>query len=110
MLNLLKLFDARMGEPSTYASIAVLLGLLNVNVDPGVMHTVATGSSGHLGLYRLETQVTAGPGALVGVLMPRCRRRALGGLWTQLAELPLAALPLQRLGPHRGSLRRYAAG
>ena len=28
------------------------------------MHTVATGSSGHLGLYRLETQVTSGNGAL----------------------------------------------
>lgn len=33
-------------------------------LNPGVMHTVATGSSGHLGLYRLETQVTAGNGAL----------------------------------------------
>ena len=28
------------------------------------MHTVATGSEGHIGLYRLETQVTAGNGAL----------------------------------------------
>jgi ATP-dependent Lon protease len=35
-------------------------GLLN----PGVLHTVATGSAGHLGLYRLETQVTAGSGSL----------------------------------------------
>lgn len=33
-------------------------------LSPGVMHTVATGSSGHLGLYRLETQVTAGNGSL----------------------------------------------
>ena len=33
-------------------------------LNPGVMHTVATGSGGHLGLYRLETQVTAGNGAL----------------------------------------------
>ena len=33
-------------------------------LNPGVMHTVATGSAGHLGLYRLETQVTAGNGAL----------------------------------------------
>ena len=29
-------------------------------LNPGVLHTVAIGSSGHLGLYRLETQVTAG--------------------------------------------------
>lgn len=33
-------------------------------LNPGVMHTVATGSGRHLGLYRLETQVTAGNGAL----------------------------------------------
>ncbi|NVZ09781.1 protease Lon-related BREX system protein BrxL [Allochromatium humboldtianum] len=33
-------------------------------LNPGVLHTVATGSSGHLGLYRLETQTTAGNGKL----------------------------------------------
>ena len=33
-------------------------------LKPGVLHTVATGTSGHLGLYRLETQVTAGNGKL----------------------------------------------
>ncbi|WP_235905572.1 protease Lon-related BREX system protein BrxL [Tautonia marina] len=33
-------------------------------LNPGVIHTVATGSGGHLGLYRLETQVTSGNGAL----------------------------------------------
>src|SRR5882762_3182533 len=33
-------------------------------LNPGVLHTVAHGSSGHLGLYRLETQSTAGNGAL----------------------------------------------
>jgi len=31
-------------------------------LNPGVLHTVATGSGGHLGLYRLETQVTSGSG------------------------------------------------
>jgi ATP-dependent Lon protease len=31
-------------------------------LTPGFLHTVATGSVGHLGLYRLETQVTAGNG------------------------------------------------
>lgn len=31
---------------------------------PGTVHTVATGASGHLGLYRLETQSTAGNGRL----------------------------------------------
>jgi ATP-dependent Lon protease len=33
-------------------------------LSPGVMHTIATGSGGHLGLYRLETQVMAGNGSL----------------------------------------------
>ncbi|MEX1026692.1 MAG: protease Lon-related BREX system protein BrxL [Candidatus Paceibacterota bacterium] len=34
-------------------------------LSPGVLHTVATGGNGsHLGLYRLETQVTAGNGSL----------------------------------------------
>jgi ATP-dependent Lon protease len=33
-------------------------------LNPGVLHTIATGSGGHLGLYRLETQVTAGNGGL----------------------------------------------
>src|ERR1035437_2535899 len=28
-------------------------------LNPGVMHTVATGSGGHLGLYRLDTQITS---------------------------------------------------
>jgi ATP-dependent Lon protease len=33
-------------------------------LKPGVLHTIATGSSGHLGLYRIETQTTAGNGKL----------------------------------------------
>jgi ATP-dependent Lon protease len=33
-------------------------------LNPGVLHTVATGASGHLGLYRLENQTTAGNGKL----------------------------------------------
>ena len=33
-------------------------------LDPGSLYTVARGSEGHLGLYRLETQVTAGTGQL----------------------------------------------
>jgi ATP-dependent Lon protease len=33
-------------------------------LNPGSLYTVGRGSGGHLGLYRLETQVTAGNGAL----------------------------------------------
>lgn len=40
MLALLKLLDARMSEPSTYAGLSAVLLALNVNIDPGVMHQV----------------------------------------------------------------------
>jgi ATP-dependent Lon protease len=33
-------------------------------LNPGVLHTVATGSGGMLGLYRIETQVTPGNGVI----------------------------------------------
>ena len=33
-------------------------------LNPGVLHTIANGSSGHLGVFRIETQVTAGNGKL----------------------------------------------
>ena len=33
-------------------------------LNPGVLHTIATAGSGHLGVYRIETQVTAGSGKL----------------------------------------------
>ena len=33
-------------------------------LNPGVLHTIATGSNGHLGAYRIETQVAAGNGKL----------------------------------------------
>jgi len=33
-------------------------------LSPGALYTVARGSGGHLGLYRLETQITAGSGQL----------------------------------------------
>ena len=38
--------------------------ILDGPLSPGVMHTVATGGGGHLGLYRIETQVTSGNGSL----------------------------------------------
>ncbi|MEX0409772.1 protease Lon-related BREX system protein BrxL [Aquibium sp. LZ166] len=33
-------------------------------LNPGFLHTISTGANGHLGLYRFETQVTAGGGKL----------------------------------------------
>jgi len=38
MMDLLRYLDARMGEASTYAGVAALLGALHVSVDPGVLH------------------------------------------------------------------------
>ncbi len=32
-------------------------------MNPGIVHTIARGSNGHLGLYRIETQVTQGNGS-----------------------------------------------
>lgn len=49
------------GVPEQGGSSLIPEGQLNA----GVLHTVATGSSGHLGLYRLETQTTAGNGKLI---------------------------------------------
>ncbi len=48
-------------------------------LNPGVLHTVATGSGGHLGLYRLETQVTSGSGkvTLSGLSSNTTAREAL---------------------------------
>jgi hypothetical protein len=41
VLNLLKFLDARFGEPSTYASIAVLLAASGAHIDNATMHTIA---------------------------------------------------------------------
>ncbi len=41
MLALLRYLDARMGEDATYASIAAMLALLGVHLDPGVWHNVS---------------------------------------------------------------------
>lgn len=48
------------GVPEQGGSSLIPEGQLNA----GVLHTISTGSSGHLGLYRLETQTTAGNGKL----------------------------------------------
>ena len=38
--------------------------ILDSPLNPGVLHTIAIGSNGHPGVYRLETQLTAGNGRL----------------------------------------------
>jgi hypothetical protein len=48
-------------------------------MKPGVLHTIGVGSGGHLGLYRLETQTTAGNGkfAVSGISSSSAAREAL---------------------------------
>jgi ATP-dependent Lon protease len=48
-------------------------------MKPGVLHTIGVGSGGHLGLYRLETQTTAGNGkfAVSGISSCSAAREAL---------------------------------
>ena len=48
-------------------------------MNPGVLHTIGVGSGGHLGLYRLETQTTAGSGkfAVSGLGSSSAAREAL---------------------------------
>jgi ATP-dependent Lon protease len=48
-------------------------------MKPGVLHTIGVGSGGHLGLYRLETQTTAGTGkfAVSGISSNSAAREAL---------------------------------
>ena len=48
-------------------------------MNPGVLHTIGTGSGGHLGLYRMETQITAGNGkfAVSGIGSSTAAREAL---------------------------------
>lgn len=48
-------------------------------MNPGVLHTIGVGSGGHLGLYRLETQTTAGGGkfAVSGLGSSSAAREAL---------------------------------
>ena len=69
-------------------------------LNPGVMHTVATGSGGHLGLYRLETQVTAGNGIAEDV-GPRLELRGQGSDQGRLRLLQGERQPGQRLDQAR---------
>lgn len=57
MMNLLKYADARLGEPSTWASIGLMLGMLHVSVDPGTLHALTLWggvASGVLGVVLSE--------------------------------------------------------
>ncbi len=61
MLDLLKLLDSRLGEPSTWAGIGTLLIAAHVSVDPGVWHTVTLwGTIGASALAAVLSEVGTG--------------------------------------------------
>jgi hypothetical protein len=69
-------------------------------LNPGVMHTVATGGSEtHLGLYRLETQVTAGNGTLT--------KSGLGSNSAAKEAIKERLQPDVRKRSHQEAIRQY---
>ncbi len=67
MLEILNFADARLREPSTWAGLAVLLGMLHVNVDPGLWQVVTLwGTAGAAGLAILLTEAGSKPALQVG--------------------------------------------
>lgn len=84
MTDLLKFIDDRLGEPSTYASLATLLALLHVNVDPGLMHAI--------------TLWGAGAAAVLGFLLTE---KASGKTPTQILNDLLAAAVTKTNAPSK---------
>jgi hypothetical protein len=89
--------------------------ILDGPLHPGVLHTVATGSGGHLGLYRLETQVTSGNSKLTisGLGSNSQAKEAINVGFdyfkanaSQSGGAPLAG-PLSRQSPHDRSTVIY---
>jgi len=67
LLEILKFADARLREPSTWAGLAALLGMLHVSVDPGVWQAVTLwGTVGAPGLAILLSEAGSKPAVQVG--------------------------------------------
>lgn len=57
MMDLLKQINARLGEPSTWASIGLMLGMLHLNIDTGTWSQISLWGavlSGALGVFLKE--------------------------------------------------------
>lgn len=66
MLEILKFADARLREPSTWAGIATLLGVLHLSLNPGLWQAVTLwGTVGAAGLAILLSEVGSKPPVLV---------------------------------------------
>ena len=67
MLDILKFVDARLREPSTWSGLAVLLGLLHLNVDAAVWQVVTLwGTAAAAGLAILLSEAGSKPAVQVG--------------------------------------------
>lgn len=82
-MSILKYLDARLGEASTWATLAAVATLVHVNVDPGVVHAL--------------TVWGAGVSALLGVVLREAGSKppaAIGAdLLAQLVAMTNAAHP-----------------
>jgi hypothetical protein len=66
LLDILKFADARLREPSTWAGLATLLGMLHLSVDPGLWQTVTLwGTVGAAGLAILLNEAGSKPAGQV---------------------------------------------
>jgi hypothetical protein len=103
LLDILKFADARLREPSTWAGLAVLLGMLHVNVDPGVWQTLTLwGTVGAGGLAVLLSEAGGKPGVQVG-------EDVLAALTTALKAAAPAAAAATEEAPSSASKPAVAA-
>ncbi len=92
MLEMLKFADARLREPSTWAGLAVLLGLLRVNIDPGLWQVVTLwGTAAAAALAILLSEAGSKPALQVGEDVLTALTTALKPSVPAPADVPAAA-------------------
>jgi len=115
LLEILKFADARLREPSTWAGLAVLLGMLHVNVDAGLWHVVTLwGTAGAAGLAILLSEAGSKPGIQVGEDMLAALSAALDAATppasTAPAHTPVATPAAVATAPTAAALALLLAG
>jgi len=94
LLELLQFADARLREPSTWAGIATLLGVLHLSVDPGLWQAVTLwGAVGAAGLAVLLSEAGNKPAAQVAEDMLAALSVAVKAAQPALAVADTAATP-----------------
>jgi len=98
MLALLKYADARLGEPSTWASISMLLGMAHVSVDPGVLHLITLWAAVASACFgAMLSEIGSKPGAQVAADGLAALVAAVKAMPTDVAK-PVAVLVLLCVG------------